>query len=145
MDKLQELNSLLNSELGNVDTSQPLLKGLAELKVIEVTIKDNKAGDGSGINCTFALVNPMIATNGQPVNAGFKVFHNVSLKETPKYSPAMIQVNIARLREGITGSKAGSFAPVEQYEGMTFMAQLAPKMDDQYGDKTVIARFVKKA
>lgn len=145
MDKLQELNSLLNSDLGNVATSLPLLKGLAELEVIEITIKDNKAGDGSGINCTFALVNPMTSIDGRPVNAGFKVFHNVSLKETPKYSPEMIQTNIARLKEGITGSKAGSFAPVEQYVGQKFMAQLAPKMDDQYGDKTVIARFVKKA
>jgi hypothetical protein len=144
-DKLEELNSLLNTDLGNVETKIPLLKGLAELEVVAVEIKDNKAGDGSGINCTFALTTPMTAVDGRLVSAGFKVFHNVSLKQTEKYSPEKIKENVARLKEGISGTKVGSFSPAEQYIGMKFMAQLAPKMDDQFGDKTVISRFVKKA
>ena len=143
-DRLQELNSLLNDDLTNVETKRPLLKGLYELEVIEVEIRENNAKDGNSVQFTCALTAPTTAVDGRPVPAGFKVFHNISLKETPKYSQGQIKENMARAREGITGNKAGSFAPIEQYKGCKFMAQLSPKLDEEFGDKTVIARFVKR-
>jgi hypothetical protein len=143
-DQLQELNSLLNSDLGGVDTSRPLLKGLAELEVIEAGLRENSAKDGQGVNIVCKTLTDMTDTNGNPVRAGFKVFINCSLKETPKYSAADIKKNLAIIKEGITGTKTGSFLPIEQFIGQKFMAQLTPKLDEQFGDKTVVSRYVKR-
>jgi hypothetical protein len=141
MQQVDQLNALLNSDLSEVPTDRPLLNGLAKLKVKAMAVEPNKAKDASNLNCQFALVEPMTAQDGRAVNPGFVIFHTISLKVTEKYNP---QENLAKLREAITGSKTGSFAPVEQYLDMEFMAKLKPQMDEEFGNRTVIGQFVKK-
>jgi len=141
MQQVDQLNALLNSDLKDVPTTRPLLNGLVKLKVRKMSIEENKAKDGNNLNCEFATVEPAVATDGRNVNAGLVIFHTVSLKETEKYNPLE---NLAKLREAITGDKAGSFAPIEQYLDMEFMAKVKPELSEQYGDRTVIAQFVKK-
>jgi hypothetical protein len=141
MQQVDQLNALLNSDLGDVPTTRPLINGLVKLKVKAMAIEENKNKDGHNLNCQFALAEPTTAQDGRVVNPGFVIFHTVSLKQTEKYNPAE---NLAKLREGITGDKKGNFAPVEQYLDMEFMAKVKPKLDEEYGDKTVIAQFVKK-
>jgi hypothetical protein len=142
MQQIDQLNALLNSDLSETPTTRPLLSGLATLKVAEMLVEDNKAKDGSNLNIKFVTTEPMTSTDGRAVNAGFPIYHTVSLKQTEKYNP---KENLARLREAITGSHTGSFAPVEQYIDQVIMAQLKPELSEQFGDKTVIAKFVKKA
>lgn len=142
MQQVDQLNALLNSDLSDVPTSRPLLNGLAKLRVKKMATEANKAGDASNLNCEFVTTEPLTATDGRNVNPGFIIFHTVSLKKTEKYNPSE---NLAKLREAITGNKAGSFAPVEQYLDMEFMAKLKPELSEQYGDKTVIGQLIKKA
>ena len=141
MQQVDHLNALLNTNLDDVPTTRPLINGLVRLKVKEMKIEENKAQDGSNLNCQFALVESVQATDGRTLHPGFVVFHTVSLKKTEKYNPLE---NLAKLREAITGDKKGSFAPVEQYLDQEFMAKCRPELSEQYGDKTVIQQFVKK-
>lgn len=144
MQQIDQLNALLNADLSTVDTSRPLLKGLANLKCTKAEIVATKNGTGNLTKFTFATQEPMQAIDGRSVNPGYPVFHQMSLTPTEKYPIERIKEALAKFREGMTGSQAGNFAPIEQYIDMTAMVQLKPVLSDEFGDKTEIARFVKK-
>lgn len=144
MDKAQELNDLLSQPLNEVPTDIPLINGTAELTLNEAKVEDNKKGDGANLNLVFGLNTPMQSTEGKTVSPGgygSRIYHTISLKKTEKYNPAE---NLARLRMALTGSKDGAFGPPEQYIGNTVMVVLKPEKSEQFGDKTVISRFIKK-
>lgn len=144
IDKSQELNDLLNRPLDEVPTDMPLINATAELRLDDIKVSDNKSGDGSNLNCVFGLTTPVQAVSGQMVNPGAygsKFYHTISLKTTEKYNPAE---NLARLKQALTGTKAGTFGAPEQYIGSTCMAILKVEKSDQFGDRTTISRFVKK-
>jgi hypothetical protein len=48
------------------------------------------------------------------------------------------------LKEAILGDKSGSFLPLEQYYGKTVTARTKVESSADYGNQTVIARFIKK-
>jgi len=143
-DKTQELNDLLSRPLDEVQIEVPLLNATAELRLVEAKVEDNKAQDAKNLNLVWAVTTPIQATNGntvQPGGYGSKIYHTISLKTTEKYNPAE---NLARLKMALTGSKSGPFGTPEQYIGQTVMAVLKPEMSEQFGNKTVISRFIKK-
>ena len=140
----QELQDILSQPLGEVPTDIPLINGNAELRCDDAKVEPNKKGDGSNLNLTFSIITPVQSMDGKTVSPGAygsKIFHTIALKRTEKYNPAE---NLARLLLAFTGSKAASFGPPEQYIGQTVMAVLKPEMSEQFGNRTVIARFLKK-
>lgn len=144
MNEIDTLNQLLNSDLSNEETSMPVLAAcLAELTIIKSLIEPSKDHQKSNWNLQFSTNAVLRSTTGKDVQPGFKgVFHTISLTPTEKYNPKQ---NLARFKEAVTGSKAGSIGDVTQYMGLKILAQLKPEASEQFGDRTVIARFVPRS
>lgn len=144
MSKEQELAALLETPLDEMPTEMPLINSNVELRLDDAKIEGNKKQTGSNLNLVFAITTPVTAVDGKVVNPGAygsKIFHTISLEKTEKYNPGE---NLARLKLALTGSKAGVFGSPAQYIGMTVMAVLKPEKSEQFGDRTVIGRFIKK-
>jgi len=135
-------NDLDSMDLSNVETGIPLLAdGLYVLQVAELSTKANKKGTGSNLNFKFVTTEPCVDIKGNPVNPGFPVYDLISLVKSEKYDPIP---KLAEFKEAVTGSKAGSFNPLEQYLGLTVTVKLKVERDAEYGDKNRIQRYIKK-
>ena len=131
-----------NLDLSTVETGLPLLpEGLCEVTVTKIEAKANKAGTGNNLNITLATTQPMKSVDGKDINVGFPLFDLISLTPTEKYDP---RPRLAEFKEGVTGSKAGAFNPLEQYIGLPVMVRLKIEKSEEYGNKNRIARYVKK-
>ena len=140
MNEIDTLNSILNADLSGERTSMPVLAAaLTELNIAEAKVESNKKQDGSNLNLVFTTTVPLQSTDGKTINPGWKLFHTISLKPTEKYNP---KENLAKFKLAVTGSQAGGFGDPQSYVGQKVMAQIRPESDPQYGDKTVISRFV---
>jgi hypothetical protein len=89
----------------------------------------------------LTLTQPATAMDGKPVNPGFPLFTIISMVQTEKYDPRQ---NLAAFKECFTGSKSGSFLPIEQYIGAKGSVRVSVETSDQYGTQNRVARFVKK-
>lgn len=136
------LNDLDSMDLSNVETGLPLLPdGLYTLQVAEIETKANKKGTGSNLNIKFVTTEPVTDLNGNPVNPGFPLFDLISLVKSEKYDPIP---KLAAFKEAVTGTKSGSFNPLEQYLGLSVCVKLKIERDAEYGDKNRIQRYIKK-
>lgn len=147
------LNELASVDLNTVQTALPILKkGVYEVLVSEVSFVPNKAQTGQVFNIKFTLVNPAEGEpddkgNPRTINAGFPLFDRISavrtFKEdgvTVKYDPLQ---NFARFKEAVTGTKEGSFMPIEQYQGKRLGVRVGVEDDAQFGRKNTIEKYIK--
>jgi hypothetical protein len=100
-----------------------------------------RKGDGNVINVTLGLTQPATDVNGNHVNAGFPIYDSISLSSTPKYDP---RPRLAEFKESFTGTKTGTFTPIDQYVGLTAMVRVKIEVSAEYGDKNRVQRYVKK-
>jgi len=134
---------ILGTDLSSVESSFPILPGgMYEVTIAEMKTEANKAGTGSNLKMKYTLVNPATARDGKTVNAGFPLFDLISITKTEKYDPTQ---RLAQFKEAATGNKSGSFAPIEQYIGMTMAIQLSVEESAEFGTSNRVKRYIKKA
>lgn len=148
-DDLDISAQLDNIDLSTVSTSFPMLAaGLQEVNVAEVKIEPQKAPKtGKNLKIKLTLVNPAVDIEGKTVNAGFPLFDTVSLTKTfkddgsVKYDPTP---KLALFKEVVTGSKDGTFMPLEQYIGKSCLVQVSfVPAQGEFGPQNRIQRYVK--
>lgn len=153
---LDILNDNTSVDLTTVRTAMPILKPAVHSAVIKsVEVEPNKKGTGSNLTLSYTLTNQSETVDGKLVNPGFVVFDLVSLVRTFKddgttvaYDPVPRLVEII---ESITGEKSGSMTPRQMVDtirtsiGRSIAFRTKVETDQQYGDKTRIARYVKSS
>jgi hypothetical protein len=135
----------LDVDLSSVDTSFPLLaEGMYDLEVKAMEQKKTKDEQGDMIVATFVTTREGRSTKGAPINPGFPIFYRLNLTPKGEMTEAMILRNLAKFREGVTGSKSGSFGPIEQYVGKVVRAKVVVRVDKtgNFGDVNDIKSFV---
>lgn len=144
----QDLTNLFSTDLSNVETVAPLLMaGTYDVKVVEAKITDNKAKDGKNIEFQFVTNYPAVNTKGGKVEAGHKLYHYLSLKDTDKEGRPridMIQRELKKIMDA--AGRKGSFGQPSSYLGTTMKVTIDIESDSkgQYGDKNVIRKFIPK-
>jgi len=152
MSDIDIMQQLSNTDLSTVQTALPTLAdGLYEATVAEIKTKPNSKGTGHNLEIKVTLNSSAPAlVNDQPttVNPGFPVFDTISLVQTTdeagavKYDPLP---KLAAFREACTGSKAGSFMPLEQYIGARIAIRTKIETDKtgQYAPRARIMKYQK--
>ncbi len=134
----------LNMDLSNTSTSMPVLApGPYALRVNKMEVRNSKTAGKEGnknLSIELVLTEPAQTIDGKTLTK-FSVFHTISLTPTEKYDPTG---NLAKFKEAVLGTKAGAFAPFEQYYGQTVMVQLVVESSVQYGDQNKIKSFIKR-
>lgn len=145
-DEIIDLQSL---DLSSTETGFPLLpNGVYGVRVVEIKTEQNKKQTGDNLKIKLALLEPTTDINGKPVNAGFPLFDLVSLVITKKddgsvkYDP---RPKLAEFKEAMTGTKTGSFNPLEQYIGLEGSVRLKVEKSEEYGDSNRVQKYIKKA
>jgi hypothetical protein len=146
LNEVDSLQQLLGADLSGVSTAMPVLEpNTYDFTVAKMEIVDNKAKTGKVLVVNLTLATAAVAfETHKTINPGFPLIHRVGLAETDKYTTEDIQRNLASLKEAILGDKSGSFLPLEQYYGKTVTARTKVDASVEFGNQTVIARFIKK-
>jgi hypothetical protein len=143
------VESFLDDDLSKVDTSLPLLKeGTYAFEVAKIEKKQNKAGTGELIAMTLKLADEgKIDVNGNPVNKGFPIFHQMSITPTDKYSKDDIKRTVAAF---VQAAECERIFPLDQYAGKMVYAKItvqkeSPNKDtgQLYPPKNAVGRFIK--
>ena len=142
------LNELSTVDLNTVQTALPIVqKGVYEAIVAELKFDENKAKTGQLLNIKLTLTTTAKAEDGKELNAGFPIFDRISAVRTFKDDGVTVKYDplprFAAFREGVTGSKAGAFMPIEQYIGRKVGIRLDVEDDAEFGRKNVVKRYVK--
>jgi hypothetical protein len=146
LNEVDSLQQLLGSDLSGVSTAMPVLEpNTYDFTIAKMEVVDNKAKNGKVLVISLTLATGAKAfETGKVINPGFPLITRMGLAETEKYTAEDIQRNLATLKEAILGDKSGSFLPLEQYYGKTVTARTKVESSADYGNQTVIARFIKK-
>lgn len=143
------LNKLEETDLSGVPTAYPLLPtGAFPVKVQKIELEDQKPPrTGKNLVIAFALTEPAVSTEGQPLQPGYVITDRISLTQTEKYDPLP---RLAQFREACLGDKSGKFMPLEQYVEQTMTIRTKHQVNSvgkdgtEYGPQTSVAGYVKK-
>ncbi len=142
MDAQDYINDLQNADLSDTRTGFAVLsQGLKTLRVEGIKTEVSKKG-APLLKIEAVTTQPDQDIDGKAVEPGHKIFTQISLKPTEKYDPKKA---LAEFMESVLGTKNGTFAPIDQYLGLEFVAQVKVTQSDEYGTQNQIARYVKKA
>jgi hypothetical protein len=144
----------LDLDLNSVDTSFPLIENgaIVDFNIEKIEAKNTAVGTPM-LAFIFKSTSPAKSVQGEVLNAGVTVFHNLNLAATGKATPMMVTQNIAQLTQavGYTG-KLGEFinGGYMSMQGRSFRAKVAyiPEGPDKKGimrrAKNEIALFIKQ-
>tara|TARA_R110000787_G_scaffold8323_5_gene27794 strand:- start:401 stop:844 length:444 start_codon:yes stop_codon:yes gene_type:complete len=140
-----ELNALLNEDLGDIDTSRPILKEtIATMRVKEMQVKSNKAETGNNLEITLVTMETLPNRKGDDVNANFPVFDIISLTPTEKYDADAIKRRLKEVRVAVHGPGEGAFGTPAEYIGLELEVKIGIQEDKtgKYSDRNVIKRYL---
>jgi len=145
--EVDALQQLLGSDLSGVSTAMPVLEpNTYDFTIAKIEAVDNKAKTGKVLVISLTLAQSAVAFETHKViNAGFPVITRMGLVESDKYSAEDIKRNLATFQEAALGERlAAGFLPLEQYYGKTITARTKVESTADFGNQTVIARWIKK-
>lgn len=118
---------VLDTDLGGVDTSFPLLKdGLYDMIVDSVVKERNKADDGDRLTIKVKTQQPAESQKGEALHPGFTLTAYIGITETEKYDKGAIKRSLATFRQAM-GLKEGAFNPIEQYQGKVIRVKISTR------------------
>lgn len=146
------INDILNTrDLTNVDIAPPLIKdgSTVTFDVMKVELVTSKQ-DPDEQNVAISLETAHECVGNKPgvvLPARRKFTHTISLKQVSKDGKDLSELvdrNLAAFKLAALGTKAGSFAPLEQYLGRQVNAVVSIQKDKNgvYADQNRIARFI---
>jgi hypothetical protein len=147
----QDILAILNTaDLTNTDISRPLLKDQSDVALQVETIKVVLTRDRTSNNIEIVLKTVNMQKSNKPgrdLNPGFKVFHRIPLKQIDKNGADRteeVKSACAAFKLACTGTKAGSFMPLDQYLNRRVTARVIIDKDEggQFGDKNIVARWI---
>lgn len=134
---------LLNVDLTSIDISRPLLEGVFKVKVANLLVVPNKAGDGQNLSYTLTLAQGAMSAQGKPVEEGFPISGSISLKSTERYSEEAVMARLKQFRLCFTGEETGSFAPLDQYIGREGFVRLRREVGLDGAERTAVGAFLR--
>jgi hypothetical protein len=144
MSNESEPTNLLGEDLTGVDTSMPLVApGLYTLEVVKLEQATNKRGDGVNLNMHLKTTEETTSTTGEPIGAGYPIYHTLSQTPTERFTPQMIKKRNASLLESLQGSVEGSLLPLDRFDGRRFLAKIGIEESSNYPAKNVVKTFLK--
>lgn len=137
------IESLLNLNLGDVDTRKPILAANQyNLKIVDVQLVDSSDQTSKNIQVQLATLEPHETESGEQVGEGFRLFDVMSLKDS---AMEMTTRKLAQLHQSALGKgAAGSFAQMhEAYKGRVVSAKVKVKPEkDGYERGNAISEYV---
>lgn len=146
-DENQTIDPILSENLSDVSTADPLIaKNRYEVEIVKVTQARNSRDTGNLLKFEFKLTQPTTSVDGQPIPAGRRVFHNMSITPTEKMDLAAIQRNLKRFMVCFVKDYKGGIAPLDQWTGLTGIVSIGPaKTTEEYPEpKSEIKAFEPK-
>lgn len=144
MEQNQQLDPILENDQTNTSTAMPLLPSDEyALGVVKVEQARNSKDTGNVIKIQLKTLSDHTAVNGEPLKAGFPLFHTISITPTPDYPKSSID----RALKGFMlacGFDTGSFAShMHEYEGKTVRAKVKTrKATEEWDESNRISGFV---
>jgi hypothetical protein len=139
---------ILGASLDDVPTSWPILEpGVVDFVVSEIKLEPTKAKNGHNLTISLKTAMPWRTREGQPKPAGFPMRDNIYIPSGENIKPevvAMSKQKLAQFREAVTGSKAGSFNPLEQYIGKPVTARIKIEQSQDFGDSNRVVAYVRR-
>ena len=133
---------LMNDQTGT-STAMPLLPpDEYRLQVVKVEQARNSKNTGNVIKIQLKTLDDVVAVSGEPIKAGFPLFHNISITPTPDYPQSSINRALKQFMSA-AGVDTGAFYPLKRYEGMTVKAKLKVQpATDEWDEANRVSRFV---
>lgn len=139
------LSQLDTMNLSDQETGMPTLRaGQIKVRVKKIEIVPNSKKDGNLVKIQLETLDPWESTKSTPVNPGFPLFGQISLRPTEKYPQSNIMKALAEFMECFLGSKDGTFMPLDKYIGQEGVVVVKPESTAEYGDQTRLVRYIKK-
>jgi hypothetical protein len=135
----------LGLDLGNVDTSRPVLpEQLHVLEIGSVEVKPNKAENGRNLVVVFKTVNESPDASGQQmIQPGYQITKYYPLQQSANEKAPDYKRDLAKLQDAVEGTTMGSrplFQPFN-YVGKLVIAKLKIRKDEEYGDSNEISKL----
>ena len=153
MEPTSILDILNTADLTDVSIRPPLIKNETDVQFTVISCKLVPAKDGVNQNVEIILrtVGDYASNRaGVDVTAGKEFTYWISLKQVDKNGKDRtdpIKRDCTAFKLAATGSKAGSFMPLEQYVGRQVTGRVIVDKDEkgQYGDQNRIVRWIAPA
>lgn len=144
------IDPILAENLDDVSPADPLFPvgdvNFEVVKVYQAFGKDKPDGTKGGLLVKFELktTQDYVSVTGDPIPAGRRIFTQISLKPSEKYTKEMIQRNLKRFQ--VCVGAVGPFYPLEQYVGTRGILKMGMKKPtDTYPDEAnEVKSFVEK-
>lgn len=134
MSEENQVDPILQENLSDVSVNDPLLpKNDYEVEVVKVTQRRTQDDTGNLLSIEMKLCNETTAVTGEPIPAGRRLFHNISLSPTPNYPLSSIQRNLKRFMLCFVPNYEGGMFPLPQWAGLRGVVTAGPsKTTDRY-------------
>lgn len=141
-----ELDALgLGLDLAGVDTSRPTLpENLYVLNISNVEVKENKQQTGQNLVVTFETTSETMDSRGQQLlQPGYKITKYYPLQQSDKPTAPDYRADLARLQDAVEGTTKDNRPPFNpfQYVGMSVVAKVKIRKDDEYGEQNEISKL----
>jgi hypothetical protein len=139
------VNPILQNDQTDTSTALPLLPpDEYPLAVVKVECVRNSKDTGDVVKVQLKTTEDTVSVTGEPVKAGFPLFHTISITPTADYPMSSINRALANFQKDGCGFMTGAFHPLDRYVGKVVRAKVKIQKgnEDYPDDSNKIQRFV---
>ena len=138
-----DVDPVLMNDQSDTSTAMPILPpDEYRLQIVKIEQVRNKADTGNVLKVNLKTTEDTIAVGGEPVKAGFPIFHNISITPTADYLQSSINRSLKALMVA-AGFETGAFYPLDRYTGKVVRAKVKVQAATaEWEESNKISRFV---